>query len=377
MFSKIKNTLIAITLILLLGVAIVFPNQAKGWFGAGSTPGWPLTTNGLRGQIALPEYKFSPDFYVVGNTVNINVQGFNTTPGLVTSHYYLAISRVTQSPTGIDITDGTPTTPGINENDLNTNHQASNDVQSLITVIDLGSQTFPVSDWHVFGGSYTTTQTGYYQFDFMDIDPSVGYTPGHILAAGFFRVLAGSATPTPAPVVTPTPTPIPSNGGGTSGSGGSSASTCNASKPPTPKLLSVTKTSSTTAQLTWSAVSPVSYYIISYGTSSGSYQFGVPNTGNTTSFTIGSLNPNVTYYFVVRAANDCTPGDPSNELSTKGGAVLGASTSRVLGASTDRLAFTGDLFFPRLVLSIVAGVDFFVLGKVFLLPNETRKQKIS
>ena len=78
------------------------------------------------------------------------------------------------------------------------------------------SKTFPANNNLTFGGSYTTNNTGYYQFDFMDIDPSGGYTPGHILAAGFFRVLkkpcsevCPSITPTPTPIATSTPTPTP------------------------------------------------------------------------------------------------------------------------------------------------------------------------
>ncbi len=132
----------------------------------------------------------------------------------------------------------------------------------------------------------------------------------------------------------PTPTPTPS----------SNSNQCADSKPSTPTLTSVVRNSPTTATLTWTSVSPVSYYTISYGTDPGNYIYGVPNTGNTTTFTVGGLASNTNYYFVVRAVNGCTPGDPSGEKSIGGGQVLGASTStgdQVLGASTDRLAATG------------------------------------
>ncbi len=118
---------------------------------------------------------------------------------------------------------------------------------------------------------------------------------------------------------------------------------CDAKQPPAPLLLSVTRTSPTTALLKWSPVTPSTYYVISYGTDPNNMQFGVPNTGNTDNFTVGALNPNLNYYFNLRAVNDCMPSDPSAVLGT--GQVLGASTGgQVLGASTDRLAATHSDF---------------------------------
>ncbi len=354
------------------------PSMVHAWFGAGSTPGWSPTTTGLRGEIALPQYKFSPDFYTVGDTVTIHTTGFNLHPALVTSHYWFVISRVIQAPIGTDRTSGDPSNPGLNENQLYDFHHASNDVQSPEATIDLGSVTFPASGSATFGGSYTTNKTGYFQFDFMDTNE---FSSGHILTAGFFRVLAAKTTPTPTPTappgkITPTPTPTPtptttpgsgSGGGSNSSSAGGGiggASQCGAQKPPTPTLTSVVRTSGTTAQLTWTAVNPVTYYMISYGTSPGSYQFGVPNTGNTTSYSIGGLNPNATYYFVVRAVNDCMPGDPSNEKPT-GGQVLGATAGQVLGANT--LAATGGtgILRLRILLSmLVSGVALMIFSRV-------------
>jgi len=112
------------------------------------------------------------------------------------------------------------------------------------------------------------------------------------------------------------------NDGGGGGGGGGSAPVCDSSKPPTPQLLSVVRNGST-AKLTWSPVTPVSYYSIVYGTTPGNFIYGVANVGNTTSFTIGSLNPDTTYYFAVNAVNNCMPSDRSGNT---GGQVLGAST---------------------------------------------------
>jgi hypothetical protein len=155
-----------------------------------------------------------------------------------------------------------------------------------------------------------------------------------------------------APEITPTPTPEsapqPCNG-----CGGTSTWTCTASKPATPAVTSVVR-SGTTAQITWTVVTNATHYTISYGTKPGEYIYGVPNTGKVTSYVIGSLVPGVRYYFVVRAVNDCMPGDPSSS----GGQVLGSSTgfggSNVLG-----LASTGSL--PSIYLALALGGLFFTL----------------
>ncbi len=70
--------------------------------------------------------------------------------------------------------------------------------------------------------------------------------------------------------------------------------------------------------LTWDKASdPVSYYLVTYGTSVGSQTYGNPNVGgsSTTSYTVTNLSGGVTYYFRVRAGNGCMPGDYSNELA--------------------------------------------------------------
>lgn len=104
----------------------------------------------------------------------------------------------------------------------------------------------------------------------------------------------------------PTPTPTPPG-------------YCSDSSPgSSPQLTSAVAQSSSKITLTWTDASdPVSYYLISYGTTSGQYIYGNPNVGNqgTTSYTVGSLSPNRTYYFVVEAVHGCAPGSKSNELS--------------------------------------------------------------
>lgn len=112
---------------------------------------------------------------------------------------------------------------------------------------------------------------------------------------------------TTAPTVTPTPQP----GACTDSAPGS-----------TTQITSVVSSGAHSITLTWKdANSPVSYYLLSYGLSSGNYIYGNPNIGGqgTTSYTVGGLNTGTKYYFVIRAGNGCTPGNYSNEMSAVAG----------------------------------------------------------
>ena len=100
-----------------------------------------------------------------------------------------------------------------------------------------------------------------------------------------------------------------------------SASVCTDTKPQSaPKLLSVKVTGRSEVTLNWSkALDPVSYYLVAYGTKSGKLEFGNPNIGdkNTTTYVVKGLNNNQTYYFKIRAGNNCMPGEFSNEIAVK------------------------------------------------------------
>lgn len=143
-------------------------------------------------------------------------------------------------------------------------------------------------------------------------------------------------------------------GGGfttTSTSGNPGAPSCTADRPSTPQITSIVRNGSS-ATISWTKIDRATHYTIAYGTEVGNYPYGVPNTGNVTSYTINELDPNTFYYYEVYAVNDCMPSEAST-----GGQVLGTGTGgQVLGlASTGNL----ELIFAYLVIgaaSIITGI---------------------
>jgi len=144
------------------------------------------------------------------------------------------------------------------------------------------------------------------------------------------------------PEPTPPPAPQPCNGCGQT----PSAPSCGATEPSTPTLTSVIR-GGTTARLTWTPSVPVTHYAIVYGTKPGEYIYGALDVGNTTTYTVNSLNPDTTYYFAVRGVNDCMPSD----LSTQ-------NPGQVLG-----MAFTGNIV--SFYLALTTGVIFLLLSLDF------------
>ncbi|QQG43355.1 MAG: DNRLRE domain-containing protein [Candidatus Daviesbacteria bacterium] len=132
------------------------------------------------------------------------------------------------------------------------------------------------------------------------------------------------------------------SGGGVSLSA-AGAPSCGDTKPGSaPTLLSATP-GANSVNLAWSkAVNPVTYYLVNYSTTPGTFQFGNPNVGgsDTTSYIVSGLSGGVTYYFKVRAGNGCAPGSYSNELAaTPGGETISGPAAGfapgILGVSTD------------------------------------------
>lgn len=185
--------------------------------------------------------------------------------------------------------------------------------------------------------------------------------------------LTPSPTPTPTPPgeePTPTPTPTsppvggPPSAGDGGGGGGAAPYSCGAVVPTSaPNLTSVSLAGAGQMSLSWAAVLGATHYALSYGPTPGNYLYGVANTGNITSFTVGGLDPGKNYCFVVRGVNDCAPGPLSNELCS-GGQVLGAAIGegQVLGLSTTSSSSPFES-----LLTIIGMVWIFVGGRFFAL----------
>ncbi len=133
-----------------------------------------------------------------------------------------------------------------------------------------------------------------------------------------------------------------SSSGGTSGDGSpASAPQCTNSAPGGAPSFTKAVAGTNSVTLFWNeAPDPVTYYLVTYGASTGAQTYGNPNVGGkgTTSYTINGLSGGTTYYFRVRAGNGCMPGSYSGEISATpgGGFVSGPAAgfaAGVLGAS--------------------------------------------
>lgn len=128
---------------------------------------------------------------------------------------------------------------------------------------------------------------------------------------------------------TPTPTATPTSGSSSNSSSSSNGSTtgapsCSDQAPgnKTPLLYGAIAQSSGSILLYFTeADSPVTKYVLKYGTKSGEYQYGVQDMGvnerNQMTYQVNALSPNTTYYFKIRGQNGCATGNWSNEISSK------------------------------------------------------------
>jgi len=159
-----------------------------------------------------------------------------------------------------------------------------------------------------------------------DLDPSPYLARNSIYSCG------GKSVPTPTPSQTPTPIPTKTDSWQLGG-----PPICTATRPKAPVITSIKKSGSK-ATLSWTKVDLATHYTISYGTDRNNLEFGVPNTGNVTSYTIEDLDPDKTYFFKVYAVNDCMPSEPSSELLT-GVSVLGLAATGTLPEIISILSF--------------------------------------
>ncbi|SRR5258708_5448807 len=83
--------------------------------------------------------------------------------------------------------------------------------------------------------------------------------------------------------------------------------------------------------LNWSRYNPnADNYSISYGTQPGKYIYGVPLTGNTVTYTIGSLTPGVRYYFSLQPYQN---GQPLQSVSGEISDVALGTPNTVVGTT--------------------------------------------
>ena len=184
-----------------------------------------------------------------------------------------------------------------------------------------------------------------------------------VLTSADIESLYNNTFPTPTPTPTPTSTPTPpttstSAGDGGGGGGSASAPVCNDSKPGSAPTLLSASAGTNSVTLTWSkATNPVTKYLIAYGTTSEAMQYGNPSVGeaNTTFYTVGSLLGGTTYYFKVKAINDCMPGDFSNVLSA-------VSTGAVITTIGPVEGFAPVSEIPGNLFDIALTIDSTVLG---------------
>lgn len=90
---------------------------------------------------------------------------------------------------------------------------------------------------------------------------------------------------------------------------------CSDSKPTSaPRIISAGSAQPNQVTLVWSGVNPASYYLVAYGTKSEKMEYGNPNVGNTTTYTVKGLSGGQTYFFKVRSGNGCAIGEFSSEV---------------------------------------------------------------
>ncbi len=92
------------------------------------------------------------------------------------------------------------------------------------------------------------------------------------------------------------------------------APTCNSEKPGQAQFSFVQKSGRNQIEVGWNAVARATSWTIAYGTESGKYVYGMADFGNNQSRSVKiNMLPAGTYYLVIKANNNCMPGNFSNE----------------------------------------------------------------
>ncbi len=133
------------------------------------------------------------------------------------------------------------------------------------------------------------------------------------------------------------------NGGG--GGGGSNGPAqppvCHDDVPTSAPTVTITNVGANTVTLSWTAVSPVTHYALYFQRISDGAEYGAPDIGNVTTYTITNIPGGANYKFQVFGVNGCAPG-PRSGFATK--TVPGGSTSgRPLGGGGQVLGTTVEV----------------------------------
>ncbi len=138
----------------------------------------------------------------------------------------------------------------------------------------------------------------------------------------------------------------PPSGGG--GGGGSVAGTstaqppvCTENAPSSAPVVTITNVGTNTVTLTWTSVSPVTHYGLFFTRTSDGAEYGAPNIGNVTSYTITNLSGGANYSFQVFGVNGCAPG-PRSGTASSGTVPGGFIAARPLGPGGQVLGVTAS-----------------------------------
>jgi len=199
------------------------------------------------------------------------------------------------------------------------------------------------SDGVIYLGTITPGLSRVYDW-IVSIDPKVGNEYQKAKTKFDFDLTFECGNPfTPIPTTSPSPSssPNPASSPGPTGGGVGGASVCTDPTPSSaPVLTAVSGADPGTVVLSWSRVTPVTHYMIWYGTTAGEYLYGNNNAGNVNSYTVRGLGGG-TYYFQVAGVNGCAPGPWSNEATP--GTVAGLASEniaeefQVLGETTEAI----------------------------------------
>ncbi len=139
---------------------------------------------------------------------------------------------------------------------------------------------------------------------------------------------------------------------------------CTNSYPLSPTNLIANANADGSVTLNWSnTLSDHTGYLIAFGTSSGDYQYGAPDVGNVTNYTVKSLTPGAQYCFYVRSLNGCMPGERTPEYCINPGSNIVATNVAPEGFRPGVLGVTTDAETPSITSSSDKSSSGQVLGE--------------